>query len=108
MDVTPLEIDRSAETEIRVLWSDGRESRFAARALRLVCTCAECVSEMTGERLLDPATVPEDIRATGVQLVGRYGVSFDWSDGHSTGIYTFEALRHYREAGKPSGPSLDT
>jgi ATP-binding protein involved in chromosome partitioning len=98
MDVMPLEIDRSAETEVRVLWSDGRETRFPARALRILCTCAECVSETTGERLLDPDTVPEDIRAVGIDLVGRYGVSFTWSDGHSTGIYTFEALRHYRDA----------
>jgi DUF971 family protein len=25
--------------------------------------------------------------------VGRYAIRFHWSDGHSTGIYTFEQLR---------------
>jgi DUF971 family protein len=25
--------------------------------------------------------------------VGRYAIQFHWSDGHSTGIYTFEHLR---------------
>jgi DUF971 family protein len=25
--------------------------------------------------------------------VGRYAIRFHWSDGHSTGIYTFEHLR---------------
>ena len=33
MDIKPLEIDRTKETEVRVLWSDGRESRFPARTL---------------------------------------------------------------------------
>jgi DUF971 family protein len=28
-----------------------------------------------------------------VQLVGTYGLKIVWSDGHSTGIYTFDALR---------------
>jgi DUF971 family protein len=28
-----------------------------------------------------------------VQLVGTYGLQIVWSDGHSTGIYTFDALR---------------
>jgi ATP-binding protein involved in chromosome partitioning len=99
MDITPLEIDRSAGTEVRILWSDRKETVFAARTLRLLCTCAHCVHEVTGERLLDPETVPEDIRADGISLVGRYAVSFDWSDGHSTGIYTFENLARIREAG---------
>jgi DUF971 family protein len=27
-----------------------------------------------------------------VALVGAYGIKIQWSDGHSTGIYTFERL----------------
>jgi ATP-binding protein involved in chromosome partitioning len=102
MDIIPLEIDRSAETEVRILWSDHKETVFTARTLRLLCTCAGCVHEITGETLLDPETVPEDIRAAGISLVGRYAVSFDWSDGHSTGIYTYENLARIREAGSPA------
>ena len=37
--------------------------------------------------------MPADIRALSVKPVGRYGLQINWSDGHSTGIYTFDRLR---------------
>ena len=48
---------------------------------------------MSGRRILKPETVPEDIKPLRIQLVGGYGLRVDWSDGHNTGIYTFERLR---------------
>ena len=33
------------------------------------------------------------ITAKGAELVGNYALRIDFSDGHSTGIYTFEFLR---------------
>jgi ATP-binding protein involved in chromosome partitioning len=47
---------------------------------------------MSGVPLLDPARVPSDIRPVTVALVGAYGLKVQWSDGHSTGIYTFQRL----------------
>lgn len=70
----------------------GHEGFFPARALRLACPCAVCVEEMSGRPLLNPATVPSDIRPVSLQLVGAYGLRINWSDGHETGIYTFELL----------------
>jgi ATP-binding protein involved in chromosome partitioning len=70
----------------------GHEWLYPARELRLACGCAACMDEMTGRPLLDPGTVPPDIRPASVALVGTYGLRVHWSDGHSTGIYTFERL----------------
>ena len=74
-------------------WTDGLVSEFTATYLRVNCSCAECVEEWTNRRLLDPASVPADLRAEDYLPVGRYALQFLWSDAHYTGIYPFEALR---------------
>ena len=79
--------------QVVVEWSDGHESRYSARDLRINCSCAECVEEWTQRKLLDPVSVPTDIRAEDHLMVGRYAVQFLWSDTHSIGIYPFEMLR---------------
>ena len=78
---------------IEILWDQqGHVALFGARELRLGCQCAVCVEEMTGRPMLDPGSVPADVRALAVKLVGAYAVHFAWSDGHLTGIYPWERL----------------
>lgn len=89
----PLEIVGLGQTEVRFVWDDEEEDTWPARELRLRCTCANCQSEFTGERILDPDTVDEDISVTDMSLVGNYGVNIHFSDGHTTGIYRFRELR---------------
>jgi len=48
---------------------------------------------MTGRPLLDPSTVPDDVAASSIALVGSYAIRITWTDGHDTGIYTYEWLR---------------
>jgi ATP-binding protein involved in chromosome partitioning len=79
---------------LRIEWdAEGHEGFYPARPLRLACPCAACVEEMSGRPILDPATVPADVRPVALALVGAYGLRITWSDGHGTGIYTFQALR---------------
>lgn len=79
---------------IEIDWDQaGHQALFGARPLRLACPCAACVEEMSGRPILDPATVPGDVRPLAVHLVGAYGIRVQWSDGHHTGIFTFERLR---------------
>ena len=74
-------------------WKDGHRSEYEPFQLRLNCRCAGCVDEMSGRPVLDPATVPADVYPLAIRYVGRYALQFDWSDGHTTGIYPFELLR---------------
>lgn len=93
----PLEIIGLGKQEVRFVWEEGGdEDVWSTRELRQKCTCANCVSEATGERILDPKTVPEDITVSNMHLVGNYGVGIHFSDGHTTGIYRFKALRRPR------------
>ena len=40
------------------MWDEGDEDTCGARELRLRCACANCQSEATGERILDPQAGP--------------------------------------------------
>lgn len=96
--LVPVEIGRANQHDVRIRWNDGHESVYMAHELRLRCGCAGCVSEMTGEEMLDPSSVPADVHPLSISLVGRYAIQIHWSDGHATGIYTFE---HLRALGQP-------
>jgi DUF971 family protein len=82
-----------AGTRLRIVWGDGAVSLLGSRGLRLRCPCAGCVDERSGERILVPGMVPDDVHPNAIHYVGRYALQFMWSDGHSTGIYPFEYLR---------------
>ncbi len=92
--VTPVDIRMLEGSRFEIEWADGEKSVFGFRELRLECPCAGCVNELTGERTVSAAEVPSDVRPLGAEPVGRYALKFQWSDGHSTGIYTFEHLRN--------------
>lgn len=93
IEALPVAITRR-DDGVLIEWDrTGHRALYPARWLRLACACAECVEELSGRRLLDPERVPADIRPVAVALVGGYGLRIDWSDGHNTGIYTFERLR---------------
>lgn len=79
---------------VRVQWNDGHESEWTATALRISCGCAQCVEEWSRRQLLDPLSVPLDLKAEDYLMVGRYAVQFLWSDGHFTGIFPFDVLRN--------------
>ena len=104
--VVPKRIRRQDEG-LLIVWDDGgHEGFFPARALRLSCPCAECVEEMSGRPLLDPDRVPLDVRPVTVELVGAYGLQVRWSDGHGTGIYTFERLLAVGPCPRCGNPAL--
>jgi DUF971 family protein len=91
--VVPLQLRQLGPELLGIEWSDGSKRSYSVRELRLNCHCAHCVDEWTREKILDEAKVPLDIRPKKIEPVGRYAIRFVWSDGHDTGIYTFDLLR---------------
>ena len=97
---TPLEIVGLGKPEVRFVWDEGDEDLWTARDLRLRCTCAHCVHEFSGEKLLDPANIRSDLFVSKMSLVGNYGINIEFSDGHGTGIYRFDELYENRSQSK--------
>ena len=95
--VEPKEISQESETELWITWSDGRECKYQAPALRRACPCAQCVNEWTGERTLRAEAISDEVEISDVTIIGRYALNFRWSDGHETGIYSFQYLRELCE-----------
>ena len=91
--VEPTQIIEESESELSIKWSDEAEAKYNAAQLRKACPCAGCVNEWTGEKVLKDENVAADISFASISIVGRYALNFQFSDGHNTGIYSFNYLR---------------
>jgi len=90
--IYPLELKQHDQRTLHIKWNDQTFRKYATFDLRFNCSCAHCKEEFTGKRILDPKTIPADIYPKNILPVGRYALQMVWSDGHDTGIYTFENL----------------
>lgn len=88
----PQQVDTQDPAVTVITWDDGKILRYPNRYLRSMCPCAQCVNELTGERVITLEAVDPAVRLVGVDPVGRYALHFQWSDGHGTGLYTFNKL----------------
>lgn len=99
--ITPEHIDLKKDRGLTVRWSDGSTSYYPIAYLRRMSPSAE-QRELRERMGRDPLTIlPEgrsgtgsgDVVATGAELVGNYAIKILFSDGHETGLYTWEYLR---------------
>jgi len=93
MKPRPKEIEKNADGSIRVKWTDNHEGVYGPHFLRLNCHCAACVEEWTGRQVIKPEGIPDDISPVRISPVGQYALHIEWSDGHATGIYSYDLLR---------------
>ena len=91
--LTPRIVRRVSPTQTDLEWNDGHLSSYPSWYLREKCPCASCVEEFTGRRMIAEGSIPSTLERLSVAPVGNYALTFGWSDGHSTGIYTFDYLR---------------
>lgn len=99
-DVVPLAVEgipNDAENggrhSLAIYWSDGWKWTYGCVELRAACPCAACVDEFTGVRRVKASDIDKEVYIEKALPVGRYGVNLVWTDGHSTGIYTYKYLR---------------
>src|SRR5438128_12339987 len=97
--VEPREIKQEGDRALSITWGDGELCSYKGSELRRACPCAQCVNEWTGQRVLKPEDISDDLSIQDIAIVGRYALNFRWSDGHETGIYSFRYLRQLCEEG---------
>src|SRR5665213_630853 len=88
----PKEVNTQDEKVTVITWEDGKISRYPNRYLRSMCPCDQCVNETTGQRMISIESIDPNVRLVSVSPVGRYALHFQWSDGHGTGLYSFDTL----------------
>ncbi|MBL7714089.1 MAG: DUF971 domain-containing protein [Bdellovibrionales bacterium] len=88
----PTDIQPSGPKEVFFKWNTGESFRVPYFEIRFECPCASCVDEHTGKRVLKRESISPEIRATGMQVIGRYAIQISWTDGHATGMYHFDRL----------------
>ncbi len=91
--IEPRQIIEESDSALSIKWSDEAETKYDAAGLRRACPCAGCVNEWTGEKTLKAENVADDLSFSSISIVGRYALNFHFSDGHDTGIFSFDYLR---------------
>lgn len=97
----PVHLDLKKEKGLTVQWSDGRASFYPIAHLRKWSPSADARA-LRDEMASNPLTVlpssvadhaGEPITATDIEMIGNYAVRITFSDGHDTGIYSWEYLK---------------
>lgn len=89
-----------SKASLRVSFDDGQDFDIDYRTLRLNSPSAE-VQGHSRVAKPPPPTIDEDLSVLRADPVGRYAVKIIFSDGHSSGLYTWDWLRALGETGQP-------
>jgi DUF971 family protein len=100
----PEHIAISKSKGIKIDWKDGHHSEYGLTYLRDKCPCAQCTGAHGTPPREPQSHAPQPaspfpmfqpaLKMLSVEPVGNYAIKINWSDGHSSGIYSYE---HFRE-----------
>ncbi|MGD9997372.1 MAG: DUF971 domain-containing protein [Ilumatobacteraceae bacterium] len=100
MSIEPVDIDIVRDRSVTITFDDGVVATYPVTDLRAACPCASCRGwRERGEQAWPRPGGPSTITILHAELSGAWGLSIDWSDGHSTGIYAWTVLRQWWDAG---------
>ena len=100
----PEHIAISKSKGIKIDWQDRHHSEYTLPYLRDQCPCATCTGAHGTEPQKANYSAPQPanpfkmytptLGILNVEQMGAYAIHINWSDGHSSGIYSFDHLRH--------------
>ena len=101
---------------LEVAFADGKAFRLSCEFLRVCSPSAEVRGHGPGQEVLQVGK--QDVEITKIEPVGQYAIQLTFSDGHDTGIYSWDLLydyglnqdemwQHYLARMKEAGASRD-
>ena len=95
----PIHLDLKKDEGLTVHWADGGRSFYSIDYLRKMSPSAD-QKQLREEMERNPLTVLPStaassgpLKAIGAEMVGNYAIRVRFSDGHDTGIYSWQYLR---------------
>jgi prepilin-type processing-associated H-X9-DG protein len=97
-----VKIHVSSGAGVDISWADGHASHYEFAYLREECPCATCNDERGRKHEFASAGPASSAalpmfkpkpRAKAATSVGNYAIQITFSDGHATGIYSYDHLR---------------
>jgi DUF971 family protein len=90
----PSEIKLHQQSRVlEITYADGQSFRLPFEFLRVYSPSAEVRGHGPGQEVLQVGK--KDVEILGVEPVGAYAIQLKFSDGHDTGIYSWELLHEY-------------
>jgi DUF971 family protein len=90
----PTEITLHQKSQLlEITFADGKSFRFPSEFLRVYSPSAEVRGHGPGQEVLQAGK--KDVQILAVEPVGHYAVQLRFSDGHDTGIYSWDLLYDY-------------
>ena len=95
---SPVHLELARDRGLTVHWQDGVRSFYPIAYLRRMSPSAE-TRTLREQLAKNPLTVlpntgdGEPLTATTAELIGNYAVRIRFSDGHNTGLYSWDYLR---------------
>jgi DUF971 family protein len=90
----PTEIKLHQKSRVlEIAFADGATFRLPCEFLRVYSPSAEVRGHGPGQEVLQ--TGKKDVEISRIEPVGQYAVQLHFSDGHDTGIYSWDLLYDY-------------
>lgn len=87
----PVEIKLHQKSRVvEISFDDGKVFRLSCEYLRVYSPSAEVRGHGPGQEVLQPGK--KDVEITAIEPVGNYAVKITFSDGHDTGLYSWDYL----------------
>lgn len=89
---TEIKLQRQSRL-LQISFADGKTFRIPCEFLRVYSPSAEVRGHSPGQEVLQ--TGKKDVNIDHIEPVGNYAIQLDFSDGHNTGLYSWDLLYDY-------------